>query len=56
LPMPNGALLDNDVVLKTCCYATVDDMLTCLGQLGPVAVLGVARFVSHRVSQRRRIL
>jgi hypothetical protein len=55
--MPNGALLDNDVALKTCCYAAVDDMLSCLGQVGPVAVLGVARFVvASRIAKAQNIV
>lgn len=55
--MPSGALLDNDVVLKTCCYAAVDDMLGCLGQVGPVAVLGAARFVlASRIAKARNIV
>jgi hypothetical protein len=55
--MPSGALLDNDVVLKTCCYAAIDAMLGCLGKVGPVAVLGMARFVlASRIAKARNIV
>ena len=44
--MNDTMLLDNDVMLKTCCYAVVDDVVQCLREIaGHVLALGVAAFV-----------
>lgn len=43
--MPKGVLLDNDVILKTCCYAIAGDVLICLEEIGEVSLLGAAHFV-----------
>jgi hypothetical protein len=46
LTMSEPVLIDNDIVLKACCYSIVDEMLACLGgHQRPVVVLGAARFI-----------
>jgi hypothetical protein len=50
--MADGVLLDNDIVLKVCCYKAVKETLACLGQAGEVAVLGSAAFVLPSVIVR----
>lgn len=44
--MPEHVLVDNDVVLKTACYALVDETIAATTVAGvPPAMLGVGRFV-----------
>jgi hypothetical protein len=43
--MLDAVLVDNDVILKTCCYGVGADLLASLQPLGHVGVLGSARFV-----------
>jgi predicted nucleic acid-binding protein len=51
--MPDLTLLDNDVVLKTCCYGLAPQALRCLLDRGStVAALGIARFVLPKKAAR----
>jgi hypothetical protein len=44
--MIDHVLMDNDVILKICCYDIVDELMGCtVGKLRTAHVLGVARFV-----------
>ena len=53
--MAESALMDNDVVLKTCCYGLVDEMLGCLsGKAWTLHVLGVVRYVLVRAIAKRK--
>jgi hypothetical protein len=51
--MPDLTLLDNDVVLKTCCYGLAPQALRCLQDRGStVAALGIAQFVLPKKAAR----
>lgn len=51
--MPNLTLLDNDVVLKACCYGLAPQALRCLlDRGGTIAALGIARFVVPKKAAR----
>lgn len=53
--MADAVLCDNDVILKTCCYDTVDDVLDVIaGQTRTVLVLGAVRFVLSKAIGRAR--
>lgn len=55
--MPEGVLLDNDIVLKLSTYQTADDMIDATTICGTVpSILGVARFtLRSRVERSRNI-
>jgi hypothetical protein len=50
--------MDNDVVLKTCCYGFVDEVLGCLaGETRTVHVLGAIQFVlSNAIAKKKNIV
>lgn len=53
--MADSVLMDNDVILKTCCYGIVDEVLGCVaGQTRTVHVLGVVRYVLGRAISKRK--
>lgn len=56
--MANSVLMDNDVVLKTCCYGVVDEVLDCLiGRTRTVHVLGAIQYVlSNAIAKKKNIL
>lgn len=55
--MPDSVLMDNDVVLKTCCYDAVDEMIGCtVGPARTAHVLGAVRFVlAKTISKAKNI-
>jgi hypothetical protein len=47
--MTDSVLLDNDVILKTCCYDAVDELIGCIaGKTRTMHALGVVRYVLAR--------
>lgn len=56
--MADSVLMDNDVVLKTCCYGVVDEVLGYLaGQSRTVHVLGAIQFVlTNAIAKKKNIL
>lgn len=56
--MADSVLVDNDVVLKTCCYGVVDEVIGCLsGQTRTVHVLGAIQYVlSNAITKKKNIL
>lgn len=56
--MVDSVLMDNDVVLKTCCYGIVDEMLDCLlGRSRTVHVLSAIQYVlSNAIAKKQNIL
>lgn len=54
--MPDGAILDNDVLIKVSCYAIGSEVADMLAPFGRAAVLGFARFAAPKqVAKSRRI-
>ena len=55
--MANSVLIDNDVVLKTCCYGVVDEVLGCLTGLNrTVHVLGAIQYVLTNAITRKKAI
>jgi len=55
--MSDTVLMDNDIILKTCCYNAIDELLCCMGGTTRTAnVLGVARYVLAGVIARGRYI
>jgi hypothetical protein len=53
--MAESVLMDNDVILKTCCYGVVDEVLGCVsGEARTIHVLGVVRYVLGRAIAKRK--
>lgn len=53
--MPEHVLMDNDIVLKTCCYDAVDEVLGCTAGVGrSIHVLGALKFVLAKAISRAR--
>src|SRR5262245_15271135 len=53
--MAASVLLDNDVILKTCCYDTVRHLSECIaGNSRTLHALGVAKFVLKSVIAKKR--
>jgi hypothetical protein len=53
--MPDRVLMDNDVVLKTCCYNAVEEVLGCTaGNARTIHVLGALRFVLAKAISRAK--
>lgn len=53
--MSDAILVDNDIVLKTCCYGAVDELMGCFEAVGRKAhILGVARFVLAQAIVKRK--
>ena len=53
--MTDCVLMDNDVILKTCCYGVVDKVIDCLaGRVRTINVLGVVRYVLGRAITKRK--
>src|SRR5437660_985023 len=53
--MIDHVLLDNDVILKTCCYDVVDEVMGCtVGKARTAQALGVARFVLGKAISRAK--
>src|SRR5437660_10214390 len=53
--MAESVLMDNDVILKACCYGVVDEVLECVsGKAWPIHVLGVVRYVLGRAIVKRK--
>ena len=46
--MPDGSILDNDVLIKACCYSVTAETMEVLAPFGAVSVLGVARFATPK--------
>ncbi len=46
--MADLVLIDNDVILKACCYASTAEILDCLAPIGQASVLGTLQFVLPR--------
>jgi hypothetical protein len=52
--MADGVLIDNDIVLKTCSYDAVDELIACVsGRSRTIHVLGVAKFVLTKAIKKR---
>jgi hypothetical protein len=53
--MENSVLVDNDIILKICCYDAVEELTECLaGKTRTMQVLGAARYVLRKVISKRR--
>lgn len=53
--MADSVLMDNDVVMKSCCYGLVDEVLLCVSKsTWSVHVLGVVRYVLQRAITKRK--
>ncbi len=53
--MANSVLMDNDVILKMCCYGLVDEVTALFGAEGrTIHALGVARYVLGRAITKRK--
>lgn len=53
--MADSVLMDNDVILKTCCYGLVEEVLGCVsGKAWTIYVLGVVRYVVGRAISKRK--
>jgi hypothetical protein len=53
--MADCVLMDNDVILKTCCYGVVDEVIDCLARRAwTIKVLGVAKYVLGRAITKRK--
>ncbi len=53
--MADCVLMDNDVILKMCCYGLVDEVISCLaGVARTINVLGVVRYVLERAITKRK--
>ncbi len=53
--MTDCVLMDNDAILKTCCYGVVDKVIDCLaGRVRTINVLGVVRYVLGRAITKRK--
>jgi hypothetical protein len=54
--MTDGVYCDNDIVLKTSCWDLSVEALICFMRIGPVCVLGTARYVVlSQIARSRRI-
>ncbi len=52
--MPDGAILDNDILIKVGCYSICDEVVAALAPIGTLSVLGVARFAAPKQAVRSR--
>lgn len=53
--MADSVLMDNDVILKTCCYGVVDEVFGCVSaNARTVHVLGVAKYVLGKAISKRK--
>lgn len=46
--MPDGSILDNDVLIKACCYSVTAETMEVLAAFGSFFILGVARFAAPK--------
>jgi hypothetical protein len=52
--MADQVLMDNDVILKACCYDVVDEVIGCVaGKARPVHALGVVQYVLAKAISKR---
>lgn len=51
----SNVLLDNDIVLKICCFDSSQELSNCLAEFNaPLAVLGVGRFVVRKLAAKKK--
>jgi hypothetical protein len=55
--MADSVLMDNDIILKTCCYGVVDEVLGCVsGKASTIHVLGMVRYVLGKAIANRKYI